>query len=112
MWYINAGYTQADVDFTFTLNNVTVPGSRNDVTLGGWFIGGGVEQQLGRGFALSMEYRYANYDVEGSLQRFVHDGRREPMFHREELDPTIHTVRLGLTYKFDVHNRAAAVPLK
>ena len=27
-------------------------------------------------------------------------------FHREEIDPTIHTVRLGLTYKFDVHNRA------
>jgi len=111
MWYINGGYTQADVDFTFTLNNATLPGSRNDVTLGGWFLGGGVEQQLGRGLALSLEYRYASYD-----SKEVFNGQNTitgiNQFHREEIDPTIHTVRLGLTYKFDVHNRAAVVPLK
>jgi outer membrane immunogenic protein len=110
MWYINGGYTQADVDFTFTANNVTIPGSRHDVTLGGWFLGGGVEQQLGRGLALSLEYRYASYD-----SKEVFNGTNNitgtPLLHREEIDPTIHTVRLGLTYKFDVHNRAA-VPLK
>jgi opacity protein-like surface antigen len=111
MWYINAGYTQADVDFKFTRNNVTVPGTRNDVTLSGWFLGGGVEQQLSRGFALSLEYRLASYDSKEVFNgQYSINGANQ--FHREELDPTVHTVRLGLTYKFDVHNRAAAVPLK
>ncbi len=111
MWYINAGYTQADIDFKFTRNNVTVPGTRNDVTLSGWFLGGGVEQQLSRGFALSLEYRLASYDSKEVFNgQYSINGANQ--FHREELDPTVHTVRLGLTYKFDVHNRAAAVPLK
>jgi opacity protein-like surface antigen len=61
--------------------------------------------------ALSLEYRYASYD-----SKEVFNGQNTitgaNLFHREEIDPTIHTVRLGLTYKFDVHNRAAVVPLK
>jgi outer membrane immunogenic protein len=102
MWYINAGYTQADVNFKFTQNNVTVPGTRNDVTVAGWFLGGGVEQQLGRGFALNLEYRLASYE-----SKEVFNGQYTintvNSFHREELDPTVHTVRLGVIYKFDVH---------
>ena len=111
MWYINAGYTQADINFKFTQNNVTVPGTRNDVTLGGWFLGGGVEQQLGRGFALSLEYRLASYESKDVFNgSYTMAGTTN--FHREELDPTVHTVRLGVTYKFDVHSRPQIEPLK
>jgi outer membrane immunogenic protein len=110
MWYINGGYTQADIDYTFTRNNVAVAGASNDVTVGGWFLGGGVEQQLGRGLALALEYRYASYDSK-EVFNGTNDITGAVLFHREEIDPTIHTVRLGLTYKFDVHNRAP-VPLK
>jgi outer membrane immunogenic protein len=111
MWYINGGYTEADINFKFTQNGVTVPGTRSDVTVSGWFIGGGVEQQLARGFALSLEYRLANYDSKDVFNgQYLVGGVNS--FHREELDPTIHTVRLGLTYKFDVHSRPQMEPLK
>jgi len=110
MWYINGGYTQADLNFKFTQNGVSVPGTRNDVTVPGWFIGGGVEQQFGRGFALSLEYRLAEYE-----SKDVFNGAYTMVgvtnVHREELEPTVHTLRLGLTYKFDVHG-PREMPLK
>jgi outer membrane immunogenic protein len=110
MWYINGGYTRAEIDHTFTVNNVSLTDSRNDVTLGGFFLGGGVEQQLGRGFALSLEYRYAAYESKEVYNgRYYVNGTEET--HRQDIDPTVHSMRLGLTYKFDVHQRAPA-PLK
>jgi outer membrane immunogenic protein len=111
MWYVNGGYTQAELDRTFRLNNATVVGSRNDVTVGGYFVGAGVEQQLGKGFALSMEYRYASFETKDVFNGSYTLGG-VPDTHRHEIDPIIHSVRFGLTYKFDVHQRAAVVPLK
>ena len=112
MWYLNAGYTQADLDRTFRLSNGSIVGnSNNDVTVGGWFVGAGVEQQLGKGFFLSMEYRYATYETEGRLQRHVYARRRDRYSSpRGRSDHPLGA--LGLTYKFDIHQRAAVVPLK
>ena len=57
-----------------------------------------------------MEYRYAAYESkEVYTGRYVVNLIEET--HRQDIDPTVHSMRLGLTYKFDVHQRAPA-PLK
>jgi opacity protein-like surface antigen len=112
MWYVNGGYTQAELDRTFRVSNNTIVGNSNsDVTVGGWFAGAGVEQQLGKGFSLFMEYRYASFETKDVFNgTYTLGGVNDT--HRHEVDPIIHSVRFGLSYKFDVHQRAAVVPLK
>ena len=113
LWYLNAGYTQAELESRFRINGADVSGARKDNRHDGWFWGGGVEQQLGRGFSLALEYRYATYDSKESFNgQYAMGGVTS--WHQEELDPVVHTVRLGVNYKFDIHGarEAVAEPMK
>lgn len=111
MWYFNAGYTEAELDFKFTRNNVTVPGTVAGETYGGWFIGGGLEQQLARGWGLSFEYRLAALDNKTIFSGF-YDMGGATNYHLEKLEPTLHTVRMGVTYKFDIDRGRMLEPMK
>lgn len=112
MWYTTVGYTQTQIEFEFKRNDVDVLGAAKSQTFGAVFFGGGVEQQLGRGWALALEYRYAIYEEKVIFAGF-HDGSGGAVnYHDEKLFPSIHSVRLGLTYKFDVHGHRVAEPLK
>lgn len=112
MWYSTIGYTQTEIEFDFKRNDVDILGTKKSTTFGGLFVGGGVEQQLGRGWALALEYRYAMYEDKLIFSGF-HDGSGGILaYHDEKLFPNIHSVRLGLSYKFDVHGHRAVEPLK
>jgi outer membrane immunogenic protein len=79
--YGNVGYTQTDLDiFDF--------GSE---TFDGYFVGAGIETFLRDNWTLKLEYRYSDFGEET-----VFDGR----FASAELDPSTHTARLVLSYKF------------
>ena len=102
LWYATAGYSSTEfrhrlADFaTYSFND----------RLDGWFAGLGVEQQIGRGLALKLEYRYTRFeDTSFSFTDF--GGNRHDITN----EPELHTVRLGLTYKFD-GDRRDVVPLK
>jgi outer membrane immunogenic protein len=93
MWYVNAGYTQADLE-------ADDAGGDLDETLEGYFVGGGVEQQIRDNLFLKLEYRFSDYDD----VRFDSD---------EDLDTDVHSIRLGVNWKFDVvHRDHAPAPLK
>ncbi|MBY0227608.1 MAG: outer membrane beta-barrel protein [Hyphomicrobium sp.] len=95
MVYANAGYTEADLDFEGA-----------DFDLDGYFVGGGIEQALGRGFFMKLEYRYADY---GSTRLF----ESSSLCCSETLntDTDVHSFRVGINYKFGRRDEAAT-PLK
>jgi outer membrane immunogenic protein len=88
LWYGTAGYTQASVDVNL---GISVP------DFNGYFVGGGVESQLGRGWSLKGEYRYSQYGSE--------------TVSGVDVEPSTHSARAVLSYKFGRRDDAAA-PLK
>jgi opacity protein-like surface antigen len=103
LWYVTAGYTNAD--FKYHLADTTTYNFNS--RLDGWFTGIGVEQQIGRGLALKLEYRYGRF--EDSSFSFVDGGGSR---HDVTKEPELHSVRLGLAYKFDLGRGRDIVPLK
>lgn len=81
LWYGTVGYTQAEFEIDSTGGGIPVP------TFQGYFVGAGVESQLGGGWALRGEYRFSQYESE-NIAGFV------------DVEPSMHTVRVSLTYKF------------
>lgn len=88
LWYLTAGYTQSDVDFADAFSE----------TLSGIFVGAGVERKLSQGLSVKLEYRYANFQEDNlfALSDSVCGGCAQ----RVDIDPEIHSVRLGISYKF------------
>lgn len=121
LWYLTAGYTETEVEFKSA-------DWRDDEDLHGYFLGAGVEHMLRPGFSLKFEYRYSDYgdadfsrsNSKTSLGAPCGDCGHEYDYEvidkrdqRAEIDTEIHSIRLGVAYKFDLHRPAAApAPLK
>lgn len=107
MAYVLAGYTQADLS-SITIDQdfgVATP------TLDGIVVGAGAELSLGKGFFLQTQYTYTMLD-DASI--FLWEHCNKDLFL--DLDPNIHTGRVGLVYKFNFDGSGpsmlAASPLK
>jgi outer membrane immunogenic protein len=79
--YGTVGYTQTDLDVFHYASE----------TFSGYFVGAGIETFLRDNWTLKLEYRYSDYGSET-----VFDGHGVSA----ELDPSTHTARLVLSYKF------------
>jgi outer membrane immunogenic protein len=93
LWYATGGYTEArfESSINFNFDDVGVGVSR-ERTFQGWFVGGGVDTRLAASnWFLRLEYRFSQFDDE----RVLRDD-----FTTIDLEPTVHTTRLTLTYKF------------
>lgn len=94
LWYATAGYTEAEFDTSTSFNGGDFSFSR-DRTFSGWFVGGGIDTRLAASnWFLRLEYRFSQFDDEGSGDEFT----------TIDLEPTLHTTRLTLTYKFSGGN--------
>jgi outer membrane immunogenic protein len=91
LWYGLAGYTQAHFDTSSTAGSVDVP------DFSGYFVGAGVESQLRDGWSLRTEYRFTQFNSE-TIAGLVDD------------EPSMHTVRALLTYKWG--REEAYAPMK
>jgi outer membrane immunogenic protein len=81
LWFATAGWTRAkfeDADFPQINSSVH-----------GFFIGGGVEQALTSNLSLKLEYRFSDYKAFS-----------DPVAVDEKYDNDVHSVRLGVNYKF------------
>jgi outer membrane immunogenic protein len=74
--YGTAGYTQAEFDFA----GATSP------TFDGYFVGAGIETFLHQNWTLKLEYRFSQFDDENVFGT--------------DVEPSLHTARLVLSYKF------------
>jgi outer membrane immunogenic protein len=80
--YASAGYTRADFE-AFDGGNTFI-----DEALHGFFVGVGVEQAINRNLSLKLDYRFSDYeDFRFNVSNVVFDSE-------------IHSVRLGLNWKF------------
>jgi outer membrane immunogenic protein len=93
LWYATAGYTEAQIDTNTTLSFDGGDFSfSRDRTFSGWFVGGGIDTRLAASnWFLRLEYRFSQFDDERVLR---------DEFTTIDLEPTLHTTRLTLTYKF------------
>ncbi len=96
LWFLTAGYTGIDVSFADL-----------DGTLHGYFLGAGLEKDIGRNFRLKVVYRFADY---GSETLF--DGTAGCCDARIRVDSTVHSVRLGMSYVFGQRETYRHEPLK
>ena len=104
MWYVTAGYSQADLDWSVGFLGETV--LSDSKTLDGWFIGGGVEQQLRDNLFLKLDYRYTSYDSEQLVSEWISEGERIDLNAETE----VHSVRLGVNWKVDLFGGRHAAP--
>ena len=99
LWYGTAGFTQAEFDVSSSV------GSFDLGTFSGYFLGAGVESRLGWGWSLRGEYRLSQFGSETVLN--------VPGVFSIDFEPSMHTARLALTYKFARRDEAyAPVPYK
>ena len=108
LWYVMAGYTEADLDWDLSLNGQKVAGGGE--SLDGYFVGLGVEHQLFNNVSLKLDYRFSDYDA----LNFSHED--ECLKSNLEIDTEVHAVRLGVNWKVDLfgsrHAAADYTPLK
>jgi len=124
LFYATGGFawakTDADQSVTFNGGNGGAPGlhavGSASKTLTGWTAGGGVEWQIAHSWSLKSEYLYvdlgsANYNFVGAHTGIGGGAPGDP--HTTDgfdTDVTLHSVRVGLNYKFGERNEF--VPLK
>jgi outer membrane immunogenic protein len=88
LWYLSAGYTEAEIGDASSWGEHRIS---FDDTLNGYFVGAGVDARLHSNWFLRLEYRFTQFDDQTFWphERVSHD-----------LEPSLHTARLTLTYKF------------
>jgi outer membrane immunogenic protein len=93
LWYATAGYTEADFEAFANLDGVGRVSA--DRSFSGYFVGAGVDTRLAASnWYLRLEYRFSEFDSE----RLFRD-ELGPV--RLEVEPSMHTARATLTYKFN-----------
>jgi outer membrane immunogenic protein len=85
LFYVTGGGAWADFDYA------SIGG--HSASQFGWVIGGGIERALTQNMTARVEYLYYNFDTESTAGPLVPGSA-------VNLDPSMHTVRFGLNYKF------------
>lgn len=103
MLYVNAGYTQADIELS------SLAGRGNlDERMNGWFVGGGLVHYLRDGIGLTLEYRYSDFGEEN----FGTSNQLPCCYEAFDVDASNHAIRVGLSYRFGSVRAVEHVPLK
>ncbi|MBJ7543014.1 porin family protein [Rhodomicrobium udaipurense] len=99
--YVLGGYTQSTFELGF-------PGFGSaDDTFAGWTVGGGLETRLSGNWYLKGEYRFTEFDTNGyAAVDVVGDG------FGVDVDTSVQTARLVLSYKANLFGSDLSVPLK
>ena len=87
--YGTAGYTQADFDLGTNVPEINY--HLRSPSVSGYFVGAGIETFLRDNWTLKLEYRFSQFDGDTILD---YDDIKI------DLEPSMHTARLVLSYKF------------
>ena len=94
--FATAGWTRAEFE-----TRAQFEGEFREVTksTNGFFVGGGLEQALTNNWSLKLEYRFSDYRAFTLVREFI-DGDGDTVTNRDKFDTEVHSVRLGVNYKF------------
>ncbi len=109
LWYGLVGYTQADVsDLTLSATGPLTGSLAIGVpSMSGYVVGGGVETNIAPNWSLKAEYRFTQLDAERLNLPFGLN-----TFINAELEPSIHTGRVSVNYKFNWDHMRRSEPMK
>ncbi len=105
--YVNAGYTQSywsGASYTNIANGTSGVISTSSFNKGGWFVGGGVENNLNifgitaPGWFMKTEYRAAYFDTTNLVETNVNTG---PTVLTTSFKPLVQTISTSLVYRFN-----------
>ena len=107
--YVNGGYTGAHFSGTSLVNLAGVPvgAHTNSFNTNGWFIGGGVENNLNifgitaPGWFMKTEYRSSFYDNNNRRLTELVDGTNALVGHDINYRPWVQTISTSLVYRFN-----------
>lgn len=106
LFYVTGGAAFADVNYSATYlipQNNAYARLRSDGNLRGYVIGAGAEYALDRQWSIKLEYQYLDFGsrtIEGAL--FFANNQPSGETVRTSVDTEIHTVRVGMNYRFGV----------
>ncbi|MDI1284838.1 MAG: outer membrane beta-barrel protein [Reyranella sp.] len=96
--YAAAGYTGMNVQATSTAyGGGTALFGQGSTTFSGWTVGPGIETVITGGWTTRLEYRYSQYE-----QKQITSSAFGGATAGVTAQPSTHTIRLGLAYKFGV----------
>ena len=98
LWYGTAGYTQTEI---------------GKIDFKGYFLGAGVESQLHGGWNLRAEYRFSQFDSEEIYRGYRYNPEEESFYsYGVNAEPSTHSARVTLTYKWGREEPAAHAPME
>ena len=101
--FVSAGWTQVSFDGDFSFSVLGTPFTRSfDTDRDGWFVGAGIETQLGwlsSNWSLRAEYRFTQLDDDNRTFTFACGPQCSRQFDIDH-DIDVHSVRAVLSYKF------------
>lgn len=100
LWYVTGGWAWARNELTTTALDGVVNTLTDSQSHTGWTIGTGLEVALGWNWSLKGEYLYMDLDNKTYATAFITDDGALPGTRIANVDLKIHTVRMGLNYRF------------
>ena len=98
--YATGGWAWARNELTTTALDGVQNALTNSQTHGGWTVGTGLEVALGGNWSFKGEYLYMDFDNKAYATALITDDGALPGTRASNVDLKIHTVRVGLNYRF------------
>jgi len=103
LFYATGGFAYGSVEHEGVLSNGFLSAAfKNDKVETGWVVGGGVEYALSSNWTVKAEYQYLDLGSDSASGNVVRNDNGAPTGEvlRSDFDTNIHTVRVGVNYKF------------
>jgi outer membrane immunogenic protein len=100
LWYVTAGWAWARNELTSTAFDGIPNTLTNSQTHSGWTAGTGLELALGGNWSFKGEYLFMNLGSKTYATAFITDDGDLPGTNVANVDLKIHTVRVGVNYRF------------
>ena len=100
LWYVTGGWAWARNELSTTAFDGVPNALTNSQTHSGWTVGTGLEVALAGNWSFKGEYLYMDLDNKNCATALITDDGALPGTNVANVDLKIHTVRIGLNYRF------------
>lgn len=95
--YVKGGWAFADNEYTLAVNGIPATFSSGDNSSNGWTLGAGLEYMFAPSWSAKIEYQYYHFGSETLIAPLA----GPPFVVGVDVDNDVHTVKLGVNYRFN-----------